>query len=789
MRTTIKTLLSTLLLLAPLLFSAEAFAAKDNAAQGSGNGKVTICHRTSSKKNPWVILEVSTSASQAHYDHGDPVQFTILSNGDCAPKPPSPLPTVSLNLAAAEIFVGATTNATWTSSNATTCTLGTTTVAVSGSTAVGPYSSVGNQTITITCTGAGGTVSDSEILKIKALVPTVSLSLLANEINVGATTTANWTSTSADTCTLGTTNVALNGSATVGSFSSPGDQTITITCVGAGGTVSDSEILKIKALVPTVSLSLIANEINVGATTTANWTSTSADTCTLGTTNVALNGSATVGPYSSAGDQTITITCVGAGGTVSDSEILKVNALPLPTVTLSLAASAIDVGTTTTAEWTSTNSTTCTLGTTSVALNGSATVGPYSSDGNQTITITCTGAGGTASDSETLVVNALEEPAVSLSLDDVEIYVNNGTTMAYWESELATSCTLNGNPVALNGETELGPYTALGNVTITVSCIGAGGTASESEILRVITAPAPTVTLNLALSSIEVNATTTATWSSTNTTSCTMGTNTLAVSGTTAVGPYSSAGPKTVTVSCLGYNGATVSASKTLTVTPPAAAPTVSLSLGAGQVTVNTGTTTATWNSTNATSCTMTSSYAPGSMSVGQSGSTNVGPYSSTGDVTITVSCSGVGGTSSDSETLQVVPVQTWAEVCLRGRFGSNTQNVFALEYDFEEQNFDGISPGEDVITGTVTPLLPGPVSGLFSAGTLVTFEIENEDGDTMTGVSLGGPFSIVGGASYFTVNLFTYNPLGLPIPVPLINGEPHIVWFESSCPELIILR
>ncbi|KAL3767439.1 hypothetical protein ACHAWO_012829 [Cyclotella atomus] len=42
----------------------------------SVNDKVSLCHRTASKKNPWIQLDVSQSAVQAHLDHGDFI-------GDC----------------------------------------------------------------------------------------------------------------------------------------------------------------------------------------------------------------------------------------------------------------------------------------------------------------------------------------------------------------------------------------------------------------------------------------------------------------------------------------------------------------------------------------------------------------------------------------------------------------------------------------------------------------------------------------------------------------------------------
>lgn len=42
----------------------------------SSKDKVSLCHRTASKKNPWIQLEVSQSAVPAHLDHGDFI-------GDC----------------------------------------------------------------------------------------------------------------------------------------------------------------------------------------------------------------------------------------------------------------------------------------------------------------------------------------------------------------------------------------------------------------------------------------------------------------------------------------------------------------------------------------------------------------------------------------------------------------------------------------------------------------------------------------------------------------------------------
>ena len=168
------------------------------------------------------------------------------------------------------------------------------------------------------------------------------------------------------------------------------------------------------------------------------------------------------------------------------------------------------------------------------------------------------------------------------------------------------------------------------------------------------TTPAPTASISSSTGSVEVNTDFTLTWSSTNATSCTASgdwSDTIATSGTKTFSE-SSAGSKTYTITCTGAAGsATDSAS--VTVTDPAA-PTATITSNVSSVLVN-NSFTLTWSSTNATSCAASGSW---SDSIATSGTQSV-TETETGVETYTITCTGAGGSATDSAVVTVNPAES----------------------------------------------------------------------------------------------------------------------------------
>jgi hypothetical protein len=159
---------------------------------------------------------------------------------------------------------------------------------------------------------------------------------------------------------------------------------------------------------------------------------------------------------------------------------------PAPTVTINISPSTIIVGQTATVTWTATNASACMASgawSGAEAISGTLGISPTTS-GDLSYALSCTGAGGTASATAPLTVNAV--PTATISVSPTTISVGESATLT-WSSTNATSCTASGAwaaSEATSGTSSVSPATS-GTLDYTLSCSGAGGTASTSATLTV----------------------------------------------------------------------------------------------------------------------------------------------------------------------------------------------------------------------------------------------------------------------------------------------------------------
>jgi len=151
---------------------------------------------------------------------------------------------------------------------------------------------------------------------------------------------------------------------------------------------------------PTARLTAVPATIDPGQSTTLSWSSTAATACTADwSASIEPDGSEAVTPSATT---TYAVTCVGDGGSVSDSVTVTVDppaAVAAPTVSLTSSPRALARGGTITLSWSSTDASTCTA---SGGWSGSKPVGGAESvvlSGPANFTLSCWGAGGSASQS------------------------------------------------------------------------------------------------------------------------------------------------------------------------------------------------------------------------------------------------------------------------------------------------------------------------------------------------------------------------------------------------------
>jgi alpha-tubulin suppressor-like RCC1 family protein len=150
----------------------------------------------------------------------------------------SPAPTATLSASPTTVASGASSNLSWSSTNATSCAASggwTGTEATSGTFTVSPTNTT---TYTLTCTGAGGTSAPANVTVTVAPAPTVTLTAIPTSITSGSNSTLTWSSKNATSCAASggwTGTEATNGTQSVSPIATT---TYSLTCTGEGGTTS-----------------------------------------------------------------------------------------------------------------------------------------------------------------------------------------------------------------------------------------------------------------------------------------------------------------------------------------------------------------------------------------------------------------------------------------------------------------------------------------------------------------------------------------------------------------------
>ncbi len=352
-------------------------------------------------------------------------------------------PTVTLTANPISITLGANSTLTWSSTNATSCSASgewSGSESTSGSATETP-AAAGTDIYTLTCSGSGGDASASATVTVGAPpTPTVTIAVSPTSIIVGAKATLTWSSTNASSCTASgawSGSQSTSGTATETPIAA-GSDTYTLTCTGAGGSANASATLSVNAATaPTAMITVSPATIALGSSAMLTWSSNNATSCAASgawSGSQPISGTQTVTP-SAAGTDAYMLTCTGAGGSASNTATLTVNA-SAPTVTIAVAPATITLGSSATLTWSSTNTTSCTASgawSGSQATSGSVSETPTGA-GTNTYSLACTGAGGNATNSATLTVNAPPSQGFAYTLDSTLNNTGEGNISGYSEA-------------------------------------------------------------------------------------------------------------------------------------------------------------------------------------------------------------------------------------------------------------------------------------------------------------------------------------------------------------------
>jgi len=462
--------------------------------------------------------------------------------------------------------------------------------------------------------------------------PVISFTADSTSLADNTSTTLRWTVNYATSCTPSgqwpsATPITLpTGNYSTGNLAGPGTYTYNLSCTGAGGTRSGSVSIIVAAPpAPIINITADSTSLAYNSSTTIRWTvsnATSPCAASNGTatwrssTKTIPSGSESTGNLTGPGTYNYTLTCTGPGGTRSSNVSITVGSPPLrPSVEIIAQGwpigAIVPYGTNVTLEWIVEGADTCdgTGGTgawpgSKNPNGGSGGTGNLIGPDIYVYTITCTNAGGSSSSS--ITISVLPPPPDILSFTANPTTVNyNSPVQLTWESDFATGCTGDwpgASMLSTDGNMSSGNLTA--SRTFTITCVGQGGQDTATVSVNVNTPPTPTVSIQANPTSVNYGEASQLSWTSSNTTGCSITASGFSRTGLSSSGTGQSTGnltaSKVFTLICTGPGGQN---SDTVTVSVgPAPVPTVTMGANPTNVDYNSSSQ-ITWSSTNSTRC------------------------------------------------------------------------------------------------------------------------------------------------------------------------------------------
>ncbi len=435
----------------------------------------------------------------------------------------------------------------------------------------------------------------------------------------GNNVTLGWSSPNAYVCDINGVSVQPNGQQI---FNITAETTFTINCSGNGsGRATKTIVIKpnqTTSNLPYINLSINPTSALVNTYATLYWTSTNTSSCSLNGQSVPVSGSQQILVTSS--QVAYQLSCISSTGLSTSSTVYSNpgsgTSTGVSSANITASANNINSGAAVTLNWTSTNTSSCSVtggGSTYAGINGSQVVYPTTTT-TYIISCTPTVSGSQVTNQVVVYVNGSTLTNVSLiSNSNRVVTIQTGNNISGIVCAQVINSTINWGDgqtqqiTACPGNQYSHTYSSNGTYNITITGNSTGQTTGTLQVLVNSSVSNITSTISANPTSISLGQSSTLIWSSTNAMHCSIngGSTNLSDQGTTRSYIVYPTTNTTYSVTCYNSsNQASNTSQVTVTVNGTAA---ITATITANPTNPAQGqSTTLSWSSTNATYCTIT---------------------------------------------------------------------------------------------------------------------------------------------------------------------------------------